>query len=105
MVRIWKNKIIADVIINGQIEKDIEFDFSSDSTRTLIFSGYSKQLNSKVIVNTFDRRGLDVETKVPEEIKTDIYLSYKNKKEETEARLLTNKVTYLNQALYLCSIF
>jgi len=33
--------------------------------------------------------------------KTDIYLSYKNKQEETEARILTNKVVYLKQSLYI----
>lgn len=70
-----KSKMLADIISNDQIEENVEFDFISDSTRMIVFSGYSKQLNSKVIVNTFDRRGLSVETKVPEEIQKDIYLS------------------------------
>lgn len=33
----------------------------------------------------------------------DIYLSYKNKAEEKEARLITNKVVFVSQALYLNS--
>ena len=51
-----KGLILADIIRNGKLEEEVEFDFTPDKKRNVMFFGTSKKLDAKVVLATFSRR-------------------------------------------------
>lgn len=75
--------IIADVIRNGKIEKDVTLDFTPSKKYNVMFSGYSKDLSSNVILTTFARRNVCITLAIPDNVKFDIVRSSWGLEEET----------------------
>lgn len=92
--RIVNGKMNADIIRNGKISKDITFDFESTYKKNVVVSGFSKELDSDVVVCTFARRGVCAILHVPHVIKDDIKenADFVYERERTE---LINKIRAL----------
>lgn len=70
-----KGTITADIIRNGNIEKNVTFDFIPRPEYSVAFLGYSKKLSCKVVLTTFDKRNVCMKIGIPDEVKFDIYRS------------------------------
>lgn len=52
-----KNRMKADIVKNGEVCKDVTFDFDSEYENITI-SGFSEELNANIIISPFSRREL-----------------------------------------------
>ena len=80
--KLCKNKIVADIIHDGNIEEGVIFDFIPDKKYDVMFVGYSKKLSSKVILTTFSRR-VCIALGIHKGVKSDIYHTSITTEEET----------------------
>ena len=90
----WKllgrSRMIADIVKNGEICKDVKFDFDSDY-KNITLCGFSEQLDATVVVSTFSRRELVCATfHIPYSIKDDI-------KENAEFAFESKKREYIER--------
>lgn len=67
-------KLTADIVGNTAA-KEVTFDFIPDENSNVLFSGYSKKLSSKVILNTFSRRNVCIIFDIPQSVLNDVYNS------------------------------
>ena len=80
------SKIIADITENGIVKEGITFDFTPDKAGVML-SGYSEDLKSRVVLNTFRKRDFCTIIGIPESVKADIYYSSFSSYEESRERL------------------
>ena len=78
-----KNRIIADILRDDEIEKEVTFDFTPSGKHEVMFKGYSKDLSANIILTTFARRDVCLIIAIPASVKSDIYYSSLAFKEET----------------------
>ena len=69
-----KNTMTADIIRNGEVAKDVTFDFDSYFTNSKSI-GYSEKLQSDVVISPFSRRGVCMTLSIPMEIWSDMRLN------------------------------
>lgn len=70
-----KNKVLADIEYGQEKRKDVTFDFVSDDKSDVVFKGYSPELDSVVVFNTFARRDVYNKFGLPKRVEADIYIS------------------------------
>lgn len=87
----FKHKIIADIVRKDGVEKGVTFDFKS-SQKGVTFKGYSKVLNSNIVLTTFAKRNVCITLRIPDSVKSDIYRSSIEDEEEImeKVRLVQN---------------
>jgi len=90
------NKIIADIIRDGSVEKGVTFDFTPSSRYNVMFSGYSMDLSANIVLTTFAKRNVCIKIAIPETVKSDIYHSSFGAKEETTEKVRLVKEIYTN---------
>ncbi len=73
--KLCKDRIIADIIRDGSIERDVTFDFIPNNLYDVMFTGYSMDLSSNIILTTFARRNVCIKIAIPETVKSDIWRS------------------------------
>ncbi len=70
--KLCKHKIIADVVKDGNIERDVIFDFTPDKKYNVMFAGYSKDLSANIVLTTFARRNVCIILAIPDTVIADI---------------------------------
>lgn len=76
-------RIIADVVINGNIRRGVDFDFYSNRKTNVILAGYSNELSANVVLTTFAKRNVCIMIGIPASVKSDIYTSLFGMREDT----------------------
>ena len=84
----FNSKIIADIVRKDGVEKGVTFDFKS-SRKGVTFKGYSKRLNSNIVLTTFSKRNVCIALRIPDSVKSDIYSSSFVDEKETMERVRT----------------
>lgn len=93
-----KEKIVADIIDNGTIRKDVTFDFIPNK-KDVMLSGYSNDLSANVVLATFSRRnvGCLIIEGIADFVKADIYYNSFALLEESQERVKEVKEIFSNK--------
>lgn len=67
--------MIADIVTSAWTQEGITFDFIPDKKSIVMFSGYSHNLSSKVVLSTFRRKGYCSIIGIPNSVISDIAIS------------------------------
>lgn len=80
--------IIADVLIDGNIRRGVDFDFYSNKKTNVILAGYSNELSANIVLTTFAKRNVCILIRIPASVKSDIYTSSFGLQEETIKKVI-----------------
>lgn len=75
-------QIIADIISKDGIQKGVTFDFNPSKNDKTMSYGFSKNLNSNIVLTTFAKRNICIAIKIPDYIKAAIYSTSLGEKDE-----------------------